>query len=58
MKINQLYTELDKVMQEHKVTLQDAMLIGNHITANAQIGIIMEMLKDEKNKSEENTNMM
>ena len=45
-------------MQEHKVTLQDAMLIGNHITANAQIGIIMEMLKDEKNKSEENTNMM
>jgi len=54
MTINQIYSEVDEVLKKHNVTLQDAMLIGNHISANAQIGIIMEMLKEEKKESETN----
>jgi len=56
MTVKQLYTEVEKLLQQHNVTLTDAMLIGQHIVTNAQVGLVLasldnlKMMKDEATK--------
>ena len=48
MTISQIYTEVEEVLRKHNVTLTDAMIIGQHVVTNAQVGLVLATLQDGK----------
>ena len=48
MEVEQIYTEVENILKKHNVTLSNAMIIGQHIVTNAQVGLVLATIEGEK----------